>query len=155
MPERLRHAGVAILLVALSGVVLAGLLTAPRTTPDRAHAIAARLRCPVCQSVSVADSPSETAAAMRARIRELIAEGKTDQQIIEHFQARYGPWVLLDPPPAGRTLVLWALPVAALAVGLLVIASRRRPRRPIQLTPEQQAAVEHELARFRSQDARP
>lgn len=153
MPERLRRAGVAILLVALSGVVLVGLLTAPRTRPDRAHAIAARLRCPVCQSVSVADSPSETAAGMRTRIRDLIAEGKSDQQIIEYFQARYGPWVLLDPPLAGRTLLLWALPVVALVVGLLVIGGRRRPGRPIQLTPEQRAAVEQALARFRSQDA--
>jgi cytochrome c-type biogenesis protein CcmH len=123
----------AMALVVLAAVVVAGLAqgrTAPR---DRAEALAARLRCPDCQSISVAESDSQTAQAIRAEIARQLAAGRSDQQVLDYFVARYGRWVLLDPPPRGATLLLWLLPVAALAAGMgVLVGYRRRARSPAQ-----------------------
>ncbi len=96
----------------------------------RADDLAARLRCPVCQSESVADSASQTARDMRALIDEQLAAGASDQEVIDFFVGRYGEWIVLDAPARGRTLVLWLLPLGAAVVGLVVIAARRRPATP-------------------------
>lgn len=113
-------AGVAVV------TIVWGLLTVPAAPADRVEAIAARLRCPVCQSVSVAESPSDTARAMRDIITEQVSEGRSDEEIIAFFVDRYGEWIVLAPPPRGGTLLLWLLPPAALVVGLVVAAGRRR-----------------------------
>ena len=110
-------------------VIAVGLLTAPPQPADRVEGIASRLRCPTCQSVSVADSPSETARAMGDIIAEQVAEGNSDEEIIAFFVDRYGAWVVFAPPARGNTLPLWLLPVAALGVGLVVAVGRRRRMR--------------------------
>jgi len=83
---------------------------------DQTYFIASRLRCPVCQGLSVADSSSEAAVMFQRRIRELVAAGYTEDQINDYFVDRYGPWILLDPPPEGLNRILWIAP--ALLVGL-------------------------------------
>jgi cytochrome c-type biogenesis protein CcmH len=97
---------------------------------ERTMALAHQLRCPVCQGLSVADSSSEAALGMKARIRELVALGYTDAQIHDYFVDRYSTWILLAPP----NRMLWALPVGvgALALGVLGwwLASRRPPSSP-------------------------
>ncbi len=120
-----------VVLVVLVAVVVAGLAQGRPAPRDRAEALAARLRCPDCQSISVAESDSQTAQAIRAEIGQLVADGRSDQQVLDHFVARYGRWVLLDPPPRGATLLLWVLPVAALAAGVgVLVGYRRRARSP-------------------------
>ena len=120
-----------VILVVLAAVVVAGLARGPATTPDRAAALAARLRCPDCQGISVAESDSQTAAAIRAEIRQMVAAGRSDREVLDYFVARYGRWVLLDPPPRGATLPLWLLPAAALAAGVgVLVGYRRRARSP-------------------------
>jgi cytochrome c-type biogenesis protein CcmH len=119
-----------VTLVVLAAVVVAGLAQGPAAPRDRAEALAARLRCPDCQSISVAESDSQTARAIRAEIRQMVAAGRSDQQVLDYFVARYGRWVLLDPPPTGATLLLWLLPVVALAAGAAVLARYRRRTRP-------------------------
>ncbi|MGH8935628.1 MAG: cytochrome c-type biogenesis protein CcmH [Acidimicrobiia bacterium] len=109
----------------LATVVMVGLVTAPLPAPDRAESLATRIRCPVCQGESVADSPSEIAVAMRAIIAEQVAQGRSDQEILDFFAAKYGQWVLLDTPPRGRTLLLWVLPGLALLVGGALVVSRQ------------------------------
>ncbi len=66
---------------------------------------------------------------MRAVIEEKVAAGQSDQEIEDFFIARYGEWILLDPPPRGKNLLLWALPALGLAVGAAAIFTRRKPRR--------------------------
>lgn len=79
------------------------------------------LRCAVCQGLSVADSPSSMARAQLDKIRELVAEGQSDQQVRDYFVARYGEWVLLQPKAEGVNLLVWLGPLVLLAGGAFVI----------------------------------
>lgn len=85
------------------------------------EAIGRELRCPVCQGMPIGESPSETAQAMMKRVRELHAEGKNHQQILDYFVERYGEWVLLRPEARGFRLVVWLLPPVGLLLGLTAI----------------------------------
>jgi cytochrome c-type biogenesis protein CcmH len=93
---------------------------------DRAGALAAELRCPVCQGLSAADSQAEAAVAMRTRAEQLVREGYTDAQIRAWFVDRYGEWVLLEPPREGRHWIVWLGPLLVLAVGAGVVVRRVR-----------------------------
>ncbi len=88
-----------------------------------------QLRCAVCQGVSIADSPASMARAQLDKVRELVAEGKSDEEIYAYFIDRYGEWVLLEPTRGGLNVVLWLGPLALLGLGLLVIVmqSKKRP----------------------------
>ena len=85
------------------------------------------LRCPVCQGLSVAGSPSETAVTMKNRVRELVTAGYDQYQIENYFVGRYGEWVLLDPTQEGLNKVLVVVPVTALILllGLGLLMSRQ------------------------------
>ncbi|MDP8971094.1 MAG: cytochrome c-type biogenesis protein CcmH [Actinomycetota bacterium] len=151
MRDQLRRWVLPVVTLALAAVVGVGLLTAAPPPSDRAGAIASRLRCPVCQGVSVADSPSDTAQAMRARIDELIAAGATDEEVFRHFVERYGQWVLLQPPLDQRTVWLWLAPgvVAAAGIAVVVLAGRGRRATPTgRLTDAQRRVVAEALAEF-------
>ena len=78
------------------------------------------LRCPVCQGLSVSDSPSDAARAMGDRIEELVYEGYTEDQVTEYFVDRYGAWVELEPPTEEHQ-TLFLAPFAALTLGVLVL----------------------------------
>jgi cytochrome c-type biogenesis protein CcmH len=123
---------VAVAMVALLAVTVAVLATSTGPRPDRAQQLAESLRCPVCQSVSIADSPSETAVAMRQAVADQIAAGRTDAEVLAYFRARYGDWVVLDPPVRGSTLALWVVPVAAAVLGGAAVLAlvRRRDEEP-------------------------
>jgi cytochrome c-type biogenesis protein CcmH len=116
----------------VAGWVLALAVAATSQEVDsRVHVIAAKLRCPVCQNESVADSPAELAAQMRALIREKLAAGETDEQILRYFVSRYGDWILLEPPRRGVLWVVWLAPgVALLGGAALVVSYLRRTIRP-------------------------
>jgi cytochrome c-type biogenesis protein CcmH len=111
-------------------VIVVGLLHDPAGEPDRARSLAARLRCPVCSSESVADSPSRTAREMVDLIDEQVRDGRSDSEVLAFFRQRYGDWILLDPPKSGRTWAVWALPVVALAGGMVLVGMQVR-RRPV------------------------
>ncbi|WP_223645204.1 cytochrome c-type biogenesis protein [Corallococcus sp. EGB] len=93
----------------------------------RVQQLAKKLRCAVCQGLSVADSPSSMARAQLDKVRELVSAGKTDTEIVDYFVARYGEWVLLEPRAEGFNWFVWLGPVALVLGGLFVILKQRQP----------------------------
>lgn len=131
MSERIVNLLSLAVVAALMAVVVTGLLSAPRTPEDRAYALEQRLRCPVCKTVSIAESPSETAAGMRRIVAQQVAKGRSDEEIIGYFQQRYGEWVLLDPPASGKTVWLWVVAVGAALVGAGMLLTRSVRAAPV------------------------
>ncbi len=110
------------------GVLLALQLSrpsAPIEPAEQAAQLAAELRCPDCQSLSVAESRTAAADAIRRDIAEQLAAGRTPDQIRQHFVARYGKWILLQPADP----LIWLLPVGALLLGVaaFILWVRRAP----------------------------
>ena len=102
----------------------------------RTTALAASLRCPVCQGLSIQDSPSELAQQMRSLIREQVASGKTDADVRDYFLSKYGEFILLEPRARGFNLLAYLLPVAVLVTGALVVGwNVRRWTRPSEPAP--------------------
>jgi cytochrome c-type biogenesis protein CcmH len=87
----------------------------------RTEEVAALLRCPVCQGLSVADSPATMATKMKARVRELLASGYDEEQILAYFERSYGEFVRLEPPRRGINWLVWLAPPIALLGGLVLV----------------------------------
>jgi len=94
----------------------------------RARALSQELRCLVCQNQSIDESNADLAHDLRVLLRKRLAAGDTDKQALDYVVARYGVFVLLDPPFEPTTYLLWLTPpILVLGIGvLLVIRSRRR-----------------------------
>lgn len=95
----------------------------------RYQALTAELRCPKCLNTNLAGSDAPIAADLRSTVHRLILEGASDQAIRDYLVARYGEFVLYDPPVRRGTLLLWLAPLALLVVGFTMIgvmALRRR-----------------------------
>ena len=112
----------------------------------RLRALLYELRCLVCQNQSLADSDAELAGDLRRRVRTLMAAGKSDAEIMDHLQARYGDFVLYRPPFAWRTAALWLGPFLLLALAAWALLRRVR-RRHAAPAPELTAAERARLAR--------
>lgn len=84
--------------------------------------ISSELRCPVCQGVSIQESPSELAQEMRTLVREQLLAGKSPDEIKAYFVSKYGEWILLEPKPRGMNMIVYALPALVVAAGLGLIA---------------------------------
>ena len=88
------------------------------------------LRCLQCRSETIADSNATLAADLRRQVREMMAAGKSDQEIFQHMVDRYGDYVLYKPPLVARTLVLWGAPILLLlgggAIAAFVIARKSK-----------------------------
>ena len=87
----------------------------------RTTAVAAELRCPVCQGLSIQDSPSELSQEMRGMVRDQLRAGKTPAEVKAFFVSKYGEWILLTPTAQGFNLLLYILPFALLLGGAAVI----------------------------------
>ena len=98
----------------------------------RTSAVASQLRCPVCQGLSIQDSPSELAQQMRSLVRDQLRAGKTPEDVRAYFISKYGEWILLEPRATGMNVLVYALPAIAVIGGLVVIvvAVRRWTRQP-------------------------
>jgi cytochrome c-type biogenesis protein CcmH len=113
---------------------------------QRTNQVGSLLRCPVCQGMSIADSPAEMAVNMKEQVRELLARGYTEEQILKYFELSYGQFVLLKPKFEGITSVVWMLPVIALLIGGAVVYFKFRklgaaPVRSAEASPEAAAPV--------------
>ncbi len=120
--------------------------SAEPTNAERADGVARELRCPDCQGLSVADSPTASAAEIRRQIDELFASGASPDEVRAHFAARYGEWILLAPSAPVAWIVPFAVVIVA-AVGLLTWLARARTRQPIAApAPEELRRRMHEEA---------
>ena len=139
------------LLALLLGLVLAGSVIAkeaPTAAADpllekRVMALAAELRCLVCQNQTIADSHAELAVDLKNQVREKLKQGESEEKIIEYMVARYGDFVLYKPPVKATTLPLWIGPfvlLLAALVGLYYYIARRRRSAPAQALNEEEAA---------------
>lgn len=92
--------------------------------------ISHKLRCPTCQAMSVKESDAGLSLNMKQRIRELLKDGKTEAEILQFFEERYGEWILRSPKKEGFNLVLWLLPglIILIAVILLILSILKRSR---------------------------
>jgi cytochrome c-type biogenesis protein CcmH len=128
------------LLVALAALLCVQMAFAIDTAPafddpqmqDRYERLSRELRCLVCRSETIADSNAELARDLRRQLRELMAAGKSDREIISYMTDRYGDYVLYKPPLQPRTFLLWAAPVLLLLGGAAaaVVVIMRKSRLP-------------------------
>ncbi|MDO9075802.1 MAG: cytochrome c-type biogenesis protein CcmH [Rubrivivax sp.] len=98
----------------------------------RMLAVAAELRCLVCQNETIAASSADLAVDLRNQVREMLRKGQSEAEIIDYMTARYGDFVLYRPPVRTDTALLWFGPAALMVAGLtiLVLVLRRRSRMP-------------------------
>lgn len=92
--------------------------------------VASLMRCPVCQGLSVADSPASSAVDLKAEVRRQLAAGYTRDQVLANFERSYGEFIRLEPKAEGFNWLVWLMPALALVVGALVIYFRLRPQSP-------------------------
>ena len=124
MSERIRTVSALVVIAASATIMVAVLATDTAGTSDRVHSLAQRLKCPICTSESIADSPSQVSRDLYDLITEQVAQGWTDDEVFDFFIATYGQEALLDPKTGGAAAFLWIAPIAAIALGAVVIAKR-------------------------------
>jgi cytochrome c-type biogenesis protein CcmH len=143
-----------VLLLLIAAVALSPLIVfAADAVPTEKDSVAAsravklseKLRCLVCQNQTIADSNAELAQDLRRQIHEQIAAGKSDDQIVDYMVARYGDFVLYQPPVKATTMLLWAGPALLLLLGVFGLARVLRGRRAEAEAPPL-TAEEHERA---------
>ena len=103
---------------------------------ERATDIATKLRCPVCQGVSIADSPSGMATKMRGQVRDLVTLGYREEQVMSYFERSYGEFVRLEPPLRGLNVMLWILPGLVLLGGAVFVFRKASAPLTAAATPE-------------------
>ena len=102
-------------------------VVAESTLDARTRELSSQLRCPVCQGLSLQDSPSELSQQMRDVVRQQLAAGRTPADVRAYFVGRYGEWILMRPEPHGFNWVVYAMPLILLAGGgwILALAVRK------------------------------
>ncbi|MCA6126267.1 cytochrome c-type biogenesis protein CcmH [Bradyrhizobium sp. WSM 1704] len=159
MRARSLFAGVIALTVSLGALpahaVLPDEIMADPAKEARARDLSRELRCMVCQNQSIDDSEAPLARDLRLLVRERIAAGDDDRQVIDFLVARYGEFVLLKPRLNEHTLLLWLSPPLVLLAGGLALwrFGRRKPMAANgeggaapPLTPDEQARLDQLLA---------
>jgi cytochrome c-type biogenesis protein CcmH len=150
---------VLLLLLQLKVPDAAQFIGPPKGTPvtgaaleERTNEVGQLLRCPVCQGMAIADSPAEMAVNMKGQVRELLARGYTEEQILKYFELSYGEFVLLSPKKEGVTGMVWLLPVLAVVLGAVVVFIKFRKLEampPPAAKPQLPAEEDPYLARVR------
>jgi cytochrome c-type biogenesis protein CcmH len=116
----------------------------------RARALSRELRCMVCQNQSIDDSDAPLAKDLRILVRERLAKGDSDEQVIDFLVSRYGEFVLLKPTFEWHTAILWLTPLIALLAGAVAMLAAIRRRRagtspPLPLDPEEERKLREVL----------
>ncbi|HET7718180.1 MAG TPA: cytochrome c-type biogenesis protein [Bauldia sp.] len=147
-----------VLALGLGGAALAvtpGEMLDDPALEARARALSAELRCMVCQNQSIDDSDAPLAHDLRVLLRERIAAGDSDAQVMDFLVARYGEFILLKPRFSAETALLWAAPVLLLIAGGVAAFRVMRRRRmaaggALPLTEQEQADLERVLSETKS-----
>ena len=90
-------------------------------TDDEVNAIASKLYCPVCESTPLDVCPTDACKDWRELIRTMLSEGKTEAEILKHFEAQYGARVLAEPPKKGFYWLIYLLPPAIILLGTVIL----------------------------------
>jgi cytochrome c-type biogenesis protein CcmH len=113
-----------LIFTVLLGFLFTGVALAQDNTPptdDEVNAVAHKLYCPVCESTPLDVCPTEACRDWRELIRTMLAEGKTEKEIIQHFEAQYGARVLAEPPKEGFYWLIYLLPPAVILAGAVIL----------------------------------
>jgi len=137
--------------LALSGSAQAAIDTyefASEAERERYRTLTEELRCPKCQNQDIADSNAGLAMDLRDKTYQMVREGKEKQEVVDYMVARYGNFILYDPPLMASTLILWLGPLLVIVIGVVtvVVRSRRHAPAPLQqpegtLSAEEQARL--------------
>ena len=111
----------------------------------RVNKLAEDLRCLTCMGQSIADSHSDFSTDMRREIRDMLTQGKSDQDVMDFMVQRYGDFVLYKPPVKSSTWLLWGGPFVLLIVGLAVLVAKLR-KRDKQIPAAELTSQEHDAA---------
>ena len=130
----------------------AGLEPLDAQREERVMRLGKKFRCAVCQGVAISDSPASMARAQLDKVRELVAENRTDDEIEQYFIARYGEWVLLEPRKGGLNAFLWLGPVILLGVGMIIILRQVKKKPP---SPPPESPADDYLAQVRADLEKP
>lgn len=138
-PRSIGAACTAALLACMAMLAQAGQTARDQELLDREMALAAQLRCVVCQNQTVAESRAPMAEDMRREIRNQLEQGHSNEQVINFFEQRYGSFVRYNPPWKPSTWLLWSGPFLAALGGFVLLRRtlRRRLMPDVPLTPEQ------------------
>jgi cytochrome c-type biogenesis protein CcmH len=121
-----------------AGDEVIGVGAQPRRIPNdtalerKVKEVSSQLRCPVCQGLSLADSPSELSQEMKSVVRDQLAAGRSPDEVKGYFVSKYGEWILMEPTRRGFNWAVYLLPVVVVAAGagVIAVAVRRWTRRP-------------------------
>ncbi|MGR1198415.1 cytochrome c-type biogenesis protein [Aeromonas hydrophila] len=104
------------------------------------------LRCPKCQNQDIADSNAGLAKDLRDKTYQMVREGKDKQEVVDYMVARYGNFILYNPPLMASTLILWLGPLLVIVIGVVMVVRSRR--RPAAATPADSALSAEEQRRL-------
>lgn len=139
---------------AAGGDEVIGVGAQPRRIPNdtalerKVKEVSSQLRCPVCQGLSLADSPSELSQEMKAVVRDQLAAGKSPDEVKAYFVSKYGEWILMEPTRKGFNWAVYLLPIVVVGAGagVIALAVRRWTRqRPAGDGAAERAPLEDEL----------
>ena len=114
------------MLVGTANAITAEEMLADPMLESRARNLSQKLRCLVCQNQSIDDSDADLAKDLRREVRAQLIQGQTDEAILSDLRAKYGDFILLAPPLAANTMVLWLAPIGFLLLGIGITLSMRR-----------------------------
>jgi cytochrome c-type biogenesis protein CcmH len=131
----------------LFAAIAAGIDAESFTDPalqSRYQNLTRELRCVQCQNQTIADSDAPIAVDLRRELRELLAAGKSDDEVLTFLTDRYGDFVLYRPPFVARTWMLWAGPIVVLfaAAGAAIVVIRRRANMPLDKDTDEEVSAQ-------------
>ncbi|MDQ7732957.1 cytochrome c-type biogenesis protein CcmH [Halomonas sp. SpR1] len=145
-----------LLLVMAFGAVAGGIELREFDDPvmeKRYRDLTASMRCPLCENQAIDDSDAPISADMRDRVYQLLQDGQSDIEIINHMVQRFGEYILYNPRLESRTYLLWGLPIGLVLLGAIVVVLMIRARRNASakaLSPEERQRIEALTNRKRS-----